>query len=146
MEATGTIVKILPIENGTTKAGAQFTKFTIIVRYAEDTQYPKELAVTYLTKAAEAAMQVARVGAKVTAKFDCTSREYNGRYYTEAIGWKLDALTVQQPAPMQAPQYSAPNPPAYAQATQQPMYAQPIYQQQPYAAPQAPAQSDGLPF
>ena len=145
MEATGTIVKILPIENGTTKAGAQFTKFTIIVRYAEDTQYPKELAVTYLTKAAEAAMQVARVGAKVTAKFDCTSREYNGRYYTEAIGWKLEALMAQSPAPMQAPQYSVPNPPAYAQSAQQPMYAQPMYNQ-PYSAPQAPAQSDGLPF
>lgn len=124
MNIKGKVVQVLPIENGTSRNGNQWSKASLIVEVSENPQYPKKIKISNM-KNAEAFSKLA-IGSEVTFKVEIESREYNGRWYTEVSCWGWDAITPTQQAP--------------AQPVQQSVYQQPQAQTAP--APQA----DDLPF
>ena len=152
MEIIGTIKEVFQPQSGTSQRGNAYTTQTILITYGD--QYPKDLALTLMTKQVETYGSYLRPGLKLKFSFDATSREYNGRYYTECTVWKIESLNAQtqaqsyQAAPMPAP---APMPTAAPQP-QMPNYgpqygtpAQPQYQQPPSGQPYGPT-ADNLPF
>lgn len=114
----GKVVSNLGVQKGTSKAGKDWSKATLIVEYG-DSQYPKRVALDNLKNAEEFAKLA--VGTEGVFHIEVESREFNGRWYTSVNCWKWE--TTQQP--QQAP-------------------AQQGYQQ-PQAQPQT-AQDDGFPF
>lgn len=88
-------------------------------------EYPKK--VCFEVFGDNVAKYPLQVGQEVTAFIDIESREFNGRWYTSVRAWKVEngvGLPEQQVQPEQAP--------ATANAKTPP--------------PQAPVQSDALPF
>ena len=75
-------------------------------------EWPEILAVTFLGKSIEGFNQLNLVaGEQVNVSFNVKSREYQGKYFTEANGWKVERVNAaptyqQEPAPVQtsAPQ------------------------------------------
>lgn len=99
MEIKGKVVQVLPIENGTSKNGNQWSKASLIVEVSENPQYPKKIKISNM-KNAEAFSKLA-IGSEVTFKVEIESREYNGRWYTEVACWGWDAVTPTQQATAQ---------------------------------------------
>lgn len=88
MEITGEIVAILPLVEGQGKNGPWFKQDNIL---EVPGQYPKKVCFSlWGTKIDEYNL---KVGQKVTVHPDIESREYNGRWYTEVKGWKIDKLS-----------------------------------------------------
>jgi hypothetical protein len=101
MEVTGKIIHVLPVQEGTSKAGNPWKKRYYVLETQET--YPKKIAF-YL------------FGTDRVAQYE-NSREYQGRWYTDVQGWKIDPVEVATPgAPAaQAPAATAgavPPPPA----------------------------------
>lgn len=146
MELIATIKSVFEPVSGTSRQGNAYTTQTILVTYGD--QYPKDLALTLMTRQVEQYGAYLRPGLRLKFSFDASSREYNGRHYTECTVWKIESLQGQPqtqtyqaapataPAPMAAP---APMPTAAPQPQYQP---QPAQQQMPNYGPQygAPAQ------
>lgn len=105
MEIIGTIKQVFQPQSGTSQRGNAYTTQTILITYGD--QYPKELALTLMTKQVETYGSHLRPGQQLKFFFDAASREYNGRYYTECTVWKIESLSAQaqpqQAAPMPAP-------------------------------------------
>ena len=96
MQITGQVTQVLPIEQGTSKAGKSWQKQTFVITVEEggrDNQVP-------LTLWGDKCSDVPGVGATVTVDFDINGREYNGRWYVELKAWRV---TAQQQAVQQAP-------------------------------------------
>ena len=120
MEIKGRVVANLGVQNGTSKAGKDWAKATVVVEYGD--QYPKKIALDNMKNADS--FGALAIGTEGTFHIEVESREFNGRWYTSANCWKWE--TTQQAPAQPAPQ-------------------QPVYQQaQPQTAP-AP-QADDLPF
>lgn len=148
MEIIGRIKTVLPLQQGTSQRGP-WSKATVIIEFMSG-QYPKILALDNMSKAAEFA--ALPVGAEFTFWFEPSSREYQGKYYTQCdcFNWQpvgqqaYQAPTPGYPAP---PQGYAPAPqPGYApQPAPAPGYPQPPqgYAPQPQAQPQGGYPADG---
>lgn len=139
MEIIGTIKEVFQPQSGTSSKGNAYTTQTILITYGD--QYPKDLALTLMNKNVDTYGAYLRPGQKLKFSFDASSREYNGRFYTECTVWKVESLQAQPqaqtyqvapmptPAPMAAP---APMP----TAAPQPQYPQSAPQQMPNYGPQ----------
>lgn len=93
MEVKGRVVQLLPMQTGTGKKG-QWKKQEFIIE--TQAQYPKKICLSaWGDKVDQFRLSV---GDTVTVGVDLESREYNGRWYTEARAWKLEK-TGQQSAP-----------------------------------------------
>lgn len=122
LKITGRILQALPLRTGTSKAGNQWQ----VQEYILETlgEYPKK--VCFEVFGDNVAKYPVQVGQEVTAFIDIESREFNGRWYTSVRAWKVEsgvALPEQQAQPEQA----------HATANAK-------------TPPQAPVQSDALPF
>lgn len=73
-------------ERGNSAKGP-WARQTVVVEY-ESGQFPKSIALQNMNKA-EAFGRI-RVGQTGTFKFDCKTREYNGRYFTDINCWAWD--------------------------------------------------------
>lgn len=103
MEVTGKVLQKFPIESGTSKNGKGWKKQHILIETLET--YPKKIYLSFFGDKIDAISNV-YVGAKVTVSINIESREYNGKYYTEVSGWKLE-MEANQPA--QSPQMDQAN-------------------------------------
>lgn len=143
MEIIGTIKEVFQPQSGTSSKGNAYTTQTILITYGD--QYPKDLALTLMTKQVEQYGAYLAPGQRLKFSFDASSREYNGRFYTECTVWKIESLQAQpqaqpyQAAPMPA---SAPMaaPAPMPSAAPQPQYSQPAPSQMPNYGPQYGAQ------
>lgn len=158
MEIIGTIKEVFQAQSGTSSKGNAYITQTILITYGE--QYPKDLALTLMTRQVEQYSAYLRPGLRLKFYFDASSREYNGRFYTECTVWKVESLQAQpqaqsyQAAPMPAPApMAAPAP--IPSAAPLPQYQQPAQPQMPnygpqYGAPapqpQTPQPSSGRPY
>lgn len=163
MELIATIKEVFQPQSGTSKQGNPYTTQMILVTHGD--RYPKDLALTLMTKQVEQYGAYLRPGLQLKFFFDASSREYNGRYYTECTVYKVESLQTQPqaqqyqpaampaPAPMAnpAPMPSAPPPQQYPQQNMPnygPQYGAP--QQQQYQAPPSNSQfgptADQLPW
>ena len=85
MEIKGTIVQVLPPQSGVSKAGNAWKKQEYILENNEG-QFPRKICFTCFGQAADT-IQL-QVGQRIIASFDVESREYNGRWFTEARMWR----------------------------------------------------------
>jgi len=104
MELKGTITHALPMVSGTSKAGNPWKKREYVLEYSEG-QYPRRLHFTCFGDNADRI--ILEPGQQVTVYFDLDSREYNGRWYTEARAWRVDPAS-----PATAPAATATTPQA----------------------------------
>lgn len=89
MEITGKIIEVKPEESGTGKSG-QWKKTTIVLELeTNNAQYPKKLAVNCYNAQSEQA-QGYLANNKIKASLNVESREYQGKWFTEAKAWKLE--------------------------------------------------------
>lgn len=123
MEIKGKVVANLGLQKGTSKAGKEWAKSTVVIEYGD--QYPKKIALDNLKNAEEFAKL--SVGTEGVFHIEVESREFNERWYTSVNCWKWEVATLTQ-QPQQAPAQPAP---------------QPVYQQS--QAPNTPP-ADDLPF
>lgn len=88
MEITGTVVSLLPLQTGQGKNGV-WKKQEFILETPG--QYPKKVCLSlWGEKVDEIKLSI---GEKITASINLESREYNGRWYTEARAWKVAKQT-----------------------------------------------------
>ncbi len=79
-----------------------FTKREMVVT-VEDGKYPQDINLEFVQDKV-ALLDALQVGQEVTVAFNIRGREYNGRYFNNLQGWKIEAgasahsETNQQPA------------------------------------------------
>lgn len=83
MKIRATVTQVLGVQSGTSKAGNAWSKATIIVETCE--QYPKKVALNNMRNPNEFAALTP--GIVASFDFEIESREFNGRWYTEANCW-----------------------------------------------------------
>jgi len=104
MELKTRFVKNLQDETGEGKNGT-WTKGTFVT--TSDGQYPVTVAFTIWGEKTSLVKNL-KTGQEILVKFDLSSREYNGRYFTEAKAFAIEtAASAAAPA---VPVSSAPNP------------------------------------
>lgn len=91
MEIKGKIIQILPEQSGTGKNG-QWRKQEYILE--TDGQYPKKICFNMWGEKID--QNPVKTGDSVTLHFDLESREFNGRWYTDVRGWKIESQTSSQ--------------------------------------------------
>ena len=94
MEIEGTVNKVLAPVKGTSARG-EWTKQEVVLDLPGD--FRKKVCISFWgDRAAEAASL--KPGEAVTISIDVESREYNGRWFTEARGWKIVRKATEQPS------------------------------------------------
>ena len=100
MEIQVKIVNVLPVQTFTSsKTGNSYSKYTFVGETAG--QYPKKIAFTVMGEDKFNGMGIV-VDGTYTVSFDVESREWNGKWFTEASAWKavrIDGALGQQRAP-----------------------------------------------
>jgi len=95
--AKGRLSVKLPTTSGTSKAGKDWTKASFVIE-VEDGKYSKLIALNTMNEKVIAVVESAKIGSEVEVKFDVQSREYQGKYYTNANCYYFDLAggTVEQ--------------------------------------------------
>lgn len=96
MEIKGKVKSVLPVESGEGKNGKEWKRQDFIIEFM-DGEYSKILALTARTDNALNIASKLKAGHDVTVQFNIESREYNGKYYTNATAWKIEAATTDLP-------------------------------------------------
>ena len=124
MELEGRIVRKLNVQTGTSARGA-WAKQDFIFEYQEG-NYPSQVCMNVWGDDKVKELEKYQVGDKVKISFNLSSREYNGRWYTDVRAWRIESAAA--PAPVQD--------------------APPVTQDDPYASSSysAPLDEDDLPF
>ena len=102
MEIKGRVIQSLGVQKGTSKAGKEWSKASIIVE--TDGQYPKKVALDNMKNAEE--FGKLPVGSTGVFHIEVESREFNCRWYTNVNCWKWEMDQAQPSA--QQPQSSTP--------------------------------------
>mgnify|MGYP001260135627 CR=1 FL=1 len=117
MEIKGKIIKLLPLQTGTSARG-EWRKQEFIIE--TQGQYPKQVCLYMWGDAIDNSKL--QEGRDVTASIEIESREYNGKYYTNVKAWRLEPL-VQAAAQAPVPQMNAQDGPPPAAPFSEPKLA-----------------------
>lgn len=128
MEIKGRVIQSLGVQSGTSKAGKNWSKATIIIE--TEGQFPKKVALDNLKDADN--FSKIPVGTMGVFHIEVESREYNSRWYTSVTCWKWEMDQAQPSA--QQPQSSTPTLDSLGVSTSHPQPAT------------APADDSDLPF
>jgi single-strand DNA-binding protein len=77
-----------------------FTKREMVVT-VEDGKYPQEIVMEFLQDKVSLLDNVSE-GQEIKVSFDIRGREYNGRYFNNLVGWKIEGGDASAPAPAAA--------------------------------------------
>jgi hypothetical protein len=93
--STGEVMALTPIEHVGSNGMA---KRQLVIKF-KDGQYEKVQPFTLLKERAERCS--ATVGSRVVVSWDYNGREWNGKYYADAVAWKVEVIgqAGSQPAP-----------------------------------------------
>jgi hypothetical protein len=94
MEITGKIIKILPLQSGQGKNGTWKKQEFILETTA---QIPRKICFSLWGDKID--QFSVREGEDYEVMFDLESREFNGRWYTEAKAWKIVKKGAAAPPP-----------------------------------------------
>jgi hypothetical protein len=101
LELEGRITQKLPVQQGTSARGS-WAKQDFIFEYQEG-NFPTSLCMNVWGADKVSELEKFQVGDKVKISFNLSSREYNGRWYTDVRAWRIEAVAaqnnVQAPAP-----------------------------------------------
>lgn len=99
MEISGKIIAVLPLQQGTSKAGNPWQSQSYVLETQE--QYPKKVCFEIFGED-RIKNNSCQIDELVTVSFDLESREFNGRWYTSVRAWKVvkgeGAVPVTTPA------------------------------------------------
>lgn len=107
MEITGKVVRLGNLTEGTSARGP-WRKQELIIETEE--QYPRTVCLICWTNQIDEIQKFAP-GQSIKAQIEISSREFNGKWYTDVRVWRFDPVGAQAPAPQTA---------APAQQAQQP--------------------------
>ena len=141
MEIQGKIVQILPLQSGVGKASGKEWKKQEFVLETLESQFPRKICFNLWGDLID--RTALQVGEDVTVQVDLESREYNGRWYTDVKGWRVDRglVSIQNVGAVSAPApqtgYSQPAPAPFGGVTPPTVSAAPQ---------EVPAGGDDFPF
>ena len=101
LELEGRIARKLPVQQGTSARGA-WAKQEFIFEYQEG-NFPSQICMNVWGEDKVRDLDKYQVGDKVRISFNLSSREYNGRWYTDVRAWRIEPAGAAQPAPQFAP-------------------------------------------
>ncbi|MBK7213692.1 MAG: DUF3127 domain-containing protein [Bacteroidales bacterium] len=111
MEITGKVFRVLPLVTGQGRNG-EWRKQEFVIEI-ESGQFPKKLCLSLWGDKIE--QSPLNEGEQVKVFFDIESKEYNGRWFTEARSWRVEKAGAG--APQSAPVEEAYNPPLESGST-----------------------------
>lgn len=94
LELEGRIVRKLPVQQGTSARGA-WAKQEFIFEYQEG-NFPSQICMNVWGDDKVKDLDRHQVGDKVKISFNLSSREYNGRWYTDVRAWRIEPSVQQQ--------------------------------------------------
>ncbi len=103
LEITGKIYSVLPEQNGQGQNGP-WVKQTFVIETSD--RFPKKICLQAWNEKGEMVTRL-KQGDEVKVAFDLESREFNGKWYTDAKVWKLEL--VNQAANSNSPAASGSN-------------------------------------
>lgn len=125
MEIIGKVVRLGGLTEGTSARGP-WRKQDLIIE--TDEQYPKTICLTCWTNQVDEIQNMVP-GQMIKAQIDISSREFNGKWYTDIRVWRFDPVgqtvpntSQTQAAAASAPMHQTPTPGAGVQSTQEPSY------------------------
>ena len=104
MELEGRIARKLNVQTGTSARGS-WAKQEFIFEYQEG-NFPSQVCMNVWGDDKVKELEKYQVGDKVKVSFNLSSREYNGRWYTDVRAWRIEPAGAQHGAP--ASGYAAP--------------------------------------
>lgn len=125
LDITGRLIQVLPHVTGEGRNGTPWQKQEFIIETIE--QYPRKVCLSLWGDKVNELKKFA-LNDTITASLNLESREYNGRWFTEARAWRMELGAgtpasggfAQPTAPAQAA-YAPPAAPAQAPATPSPL-------------------------
>lgn len=84
-----------------------FTKREMVV-IVEDGKYPQEINLEFVQDKVTL-LESLQPGQEVTVTFDIRGREYNGRYFNNLQGWKVEILGDHAVTPDENPPFPTPS-------------------------------------
>ncbi len=103
LEIEGKIIRKLNVQTGVSQRG-NWSKQEFIIEYQEGS-YPSQACFNVWGEDKVKDLERFQIGDSVKVSFNVSSREYNGRWYTDLRAWRIDAAGSQ---PASAPQTAAP--------------------------------------
>ena len=110
LEIEGRIARKLNVQTGTSSRGA-WSKQEFVIEYQEG-NFPTQLCMNVWGDDKVRELDKYQVGDKVKISFNLSSREYNGRWYTDVRAWRIEPAGSVAPQPQQS--YDMPAAPAPA--------------------------------
>ena len=104
MELEGKIAQKLAVQTGTSARGT-WSKQEFVLEY-QDGSFPAQVCMNVWGDDKVRELDKYQVGDKIKASIQVSSREYNGRWYTDVRAWRIEPAGAQQSAP--AGGYTAP--------------------------------------
>jgi hypothetical protein len=108
MELEGRIARKLPVQTGTSARGA-WAKQEFIFEYQEGS-FPSQVCMNVWGDDKVKELDKYQVGDKVKVSVNLSSREYNGRWYTDVRAWKIEPVGQAAPVQHGVPPVSAEDP------------------------------------
>ena len=91
MELKGKVTKVLDLEKGTSKAGKEWQKRSFVIDNGNE--YNNLLCIEAFGDERVELVNGLSEGDEVEVAINVSSREYKGRYFTQASLWKVNVLT-----------------------------------------------------
>ena len=91
MQVTGTIKKILPVQEGESKEGKKWKKITFVVSNNEGYEGAEQLFAFEIfgEEKVDKFLQYNKESNQVDVDFNIRTNEYQGKYYTSLQAWKV---------------------------------------------------------
>ena len=108
LELEGRIARKLGVQSGTSARGA-WSKQEFVFEYQEG-NFPTQVCMNVWGDDKVRELEKYQVGDKVKVSFNLSSREYNGRWYTDVRAWRIEPAVAATQTPGCPPPTSAPIP------------------------------------
>lgn len=92
LEITGKLIAKLDMQSGTSKTGNNWQKQEFVIETLD--QYPQKICSNLWGDKTDQLNQF-NIGDLIKVSFDLSSREFNGKWYTDVKAWRIEAA----PAP-----------------------------------------------
>ena len=98
MELKGKIESKLKAEKGTSKAGKEWTKQTIVIDNGD--QYNPNVAISFFGDDKVKMLENFKEGQDVAIGVNISSKEFNGKWYNQIDGWMIKAADQTKSTPI----------------------------------------------
>ena len=112
LELEGRLTRKLTVQTGTSARGA-WSKQEFILEYQEG-NFPTQVCMNVWGEDKVRELEKFQIGDKVKVSFNLSSREYNGRWYSDIRAWRIEPVGVAENVPTSAPAPAPMPDPIYA--------------------------------